>query len=163
MAEIVEGINYLSVDDIIYINKALIEAQTPNEPIEVLNPNNLHSSQARPSQVRYYQQTDDMFTLSAVLIESLIQNHPFANANKRTAMMSGYIFLLMNGYELTAPSEEVVAIAEGMARKEYDVEDMENWLCYWSRLYDSRELCKPAKSIMTTIDLLNLKLYLPKL
>lgn len=63
--------------------------------IEVLNFNNLNSSQSRPSQVRYYQQTDDMFVLSSVLIESLIQNHSFANANKRTAMMAGYIFLII--------------------------------------------------------------------
>lgn len=141
MAEIVEGIHYLSVDDLIYINRTLIETQTPNEQIDVINPNGLYSSQARPSVIKYYQQTDDMFVLSAALIESLIQNHVFANANKRTAMMAGYIFLLINGYELTAPGDEVVAIAEGMARKEYNCEDLENWLCYWSRDYDSRDLC----------------------
>ncbi|APW16428.1 type II toxin-antitoxin system death-on-curing family toxin [Salmonella enterica] len=141
MIEHVEGVNYLSLDDIVYINKVLIETQTPNEPIAVLNQNNLSSSQSRPSTVRYYEQTDDMFRLSAVLIESLIQNHPFANANKRTAMMAGYVFLLLNGYELTAPGDEVVTIAEGLARKDYSVEDLENWLCHWSREYDSRTLC----------------------
>ena len=52
-----EGVNYLSVDDIIYINEALIKAQTPNEPIRVLNQSNLESSQARPSLTRYYEQT----------------------------------------------------------------------------------------------------------
>ncbi len=88
-----EGIDYLSTDDLINIYRKLIELQTPNEPIEVLNFNNLSSSQSRPSQVKYYQQTDDMFVLASVLIESLIQNHPFANANKRTAMMAGYIFI----------------------------------------------------------------------
>ncbi|END5834408.1 type II toxin-antitoxin system death-on-curing family toxin [Salmonella enterica] len=139
--EYVEGVNYLSIDDIVYINRSLIETQTPNEPIGVLNPNNLSSSQSRPSTIRYYEQTGDMFRLSAVLIESLIQNHPFANANKRTAMMAGYVFLLLNGYELTAPSDEVVTIAEGLARKDYSVEDLENWLCHWSREYDSRTLC----------------------
>lgn len=144
MADHVNGVNYLSVDDLCFINKSLIEAQTPSEPIDVLNPNGLGSSQARPSQIRYYEQTDDMFHLAASLIESLIQNHPFANANKRTAMMSGYIFLLMNGYELTAPDHEVVAIAEGMAMKEYDAEDVENWLCHRSRTYDSRSLCVSA-------------------
>lgn len=143
MAEIVEGVHYLSVDDLIYINKTLIETQTPSEPIDVLNMNNLGSSQARPSAVRYYEQTDDMFHLAASLVESLIQNHPFANANKRTAMMAGYMFLLLNGYELTAPDHEVVEIAEGMARKEYDAEDLENWLCYWSRDYDARRMCHP--------------------
>ena len=143
MAEIVEGVHYLSVDDLIYINKTLIEAQTPSEPIDVLNMNNLSSSQARPSTVRYYEQTDDIYRLTAALIESLIQNHPFANANKRTAMMAGYMFLLLNGYELTAPDHEVVQIAEGLARKEYDAEDLENWLCYWSRDYDARRMCRP--------------------
>lgn len=141
MPEVVEGVHYLTVDDIISINNLLIEKQTPNEPIKVLNSNNLGSSQARPCQVRYYEQTEDMFRLSSALIESLIQNHPFANANKRTAMMAGYVFLLLNGYELTAPSDEVVTIAEGLARKDYSVEDLENWLCHWSREYDSRSLC----------------------
>lgn len=154
MAEYVEGVNYLSVEDLVYINRRLIEEQTPNEPIAVLNHNNLSSSQSRPSTIRYYEQTDDMYRLSAVLIESLIQNHPFANANKRTAIMAGYIFLLLNGYELTAPSDEVVTIAEGLARKEYSVEDMENWLFRWSREYDSRLLCidgaEPLQEIIGT-------------
>lgn len=145
MAEIIEGINYLSVDDLIYLNKTLIEAQTPDEPVGVLNENNLNSSQSRPSITKYYEQTSDMFRLSAVLIESLIQNHPFANANKRTAMMAGYIFLLLNGYELTAPSGEVVEIAGGMAKKEYTVSELEDWLCHWSREYDARQLCKPPQ------------------
>ncbi|MFP1762460.1 type II toxin-antitoxin system death-on-curing family toxin [Lonsdalea quercina] len=143
MAEIIEGINYLSVDDLIYLNKTLIEAQTPNEPVGVLNANNLNSSQSRPSITKYYEQTSDMFRLSAVLIDSLIRNHPFANANKRTAMMAGYVFLLLNGYELTAPSDEVVEIASGMAKKEYTVSELEDWLCHWSREYDARQLCKP--------------------
>ncbi|ENO7355531.1 type II toxin-antitoxin system death-on-curing family toxin [Morganella morganii] len=145
--EFVEGINYLSVDDIININRALIELQTPSEPIEVLNFNNLSSSQARPNQVRYYQQTDDMFVLSSVLIESLIRNHPFANANKRTAMMAGYVFLLLNGYELTAPEDEVVEMATGLATKEYSVDELDSWLCFWSRPFDSRQLCTSKISI----------------
>ncbi|EBE0158872.1 type II toxin-antitoxin system death-on-curing family toxin, partial [Salmonella enterica] len=53
--EYVEGVNYLSIDDIVYINRSLIETQTPNEPIGVLNPNNLSSSQSRPSTIRYYE------------------------------------------------------------------------------------------------------------
>ncbi|SQH13211.1 type II toxin-antitoxin system death-on-curing family toxin [Providencia heimbachae] len=141
LGESVEGINYLSIDDIKHINRTLIELQTPNEPIEIINSSNLSSSQSRPSQVRYYKQTDDMFVLSSVLIESLIQNHPFANANKRTAMMAGYVFLLLNGYELTAPEDDIVEMASGLATKDYSLEDLENWLCYWSRSFDSRQLC----------------------
>ncbi|HEB0052814.1 TPA: type II toxin-antitoxin system death-on-curing family toxin [Serratia marcescens] len=150
MAEFVEGINYLSEEDLININRDLILSQTPHEPVGVLNPNNLSSSQSRPSQIRYYDQTDDMFKLSSALIESLIQNHAFYNANKRTAMMAGYVFLLLNGYELTAPGEDIVKMAVGMANKEYNREDLEDWLCYWSREFDTRELCcKPLVSVIS--------------
>ena len=149
MIETVDAINYLSIDDLISINKRLIEEQTPDEPILVLNPSNLASSQSRPSMIKYYQQTDDMFVLSASLIESLIQNHPFANANKRTAMMAGAIFLLLNGYELTAPGEEVVEIAVGIACKEYSTEEVEAWLCQWSRPYDSKNLCNQRAVVIS--------------
>jgi death-on-curing protein len=82
---------------------------------------------------------DDMFAqIAAALIESIIQSiTPSQTANKRTAMMAGYIFLLLNGYELTAPGKKVVIIAEGLAKKEYDAVDLENWLCHWSRTYDA--------------------------
>ncbi|MGO2458754.1 MAG: type II toxin-antitoxin system death-on-curing family toxin [Ewingella sp.] len=157
MAEFVEGINYLSVEDIIDINRDLIEAQTPDEPIQVINQGGLESSQARPSQIKYYEQTVDMYRLSSALIESLIQNHAFANANKRTAMMAGYIFLLLNGYELTAPDGELVKMAEGMACKEYSCEELEDWLFYWSREYDSRRLCsKKSKGLVRRYTMLKL-------
>lgn len=67
-----DGVNYLSLDDIIYINEVLIKAQTPDEPIQALNQSNLESSQARPGVIRYYEQTENIFRLSSVLIESLI-------------------------------------------------------------------------------------------
>ncbi|MBS0898414.1 type II toxin-antitoxin system death-on-curing family toxin [Pantoea dispersa] len=147
--EFVEGVHYLSVDDISLINQVLIQAQTPSEPVCVLSHDLLASSQSRPSIARCYQQTDDMYYLASLLIESLIQNHCFANANKRTAMMSGYIFLLLNGYELTAPGDDIVEIAEGLACKEYTREELEDWLAYWGREFDSRSLCgKGFKSYM---------------
>ncbi|WNN42781.1 type II toxin-antitoxin system death-on-curing family toxin [Winslowiella toletana] len=151
MVEIVDAVNYLSIDDLITINRRLIEEQTPDEPISVLNPSNLASSQARPSMVKYYQQTDDMFVLAASLIESLIQNHPFANANKRTAMMAGAIFLLLNGYELTAPGEEIVEMAVGIACKEYSSEEVESWLYQWSRIYDAKNLCNQKTIAISTL------------
>lgn len=49
MAEIVEGVHYLTVDDLVEINRSLIELQTPDEPVGVLSPDNLSSSQARPA------------------------------------------------------------------------------------------------------------------
>lgn len=143
LSEHLEGIRYLTPDALIWINKRLILAQTPAEPLGVLSEELLHSSQARPATHRYYNQTNDMFCLAAVLMESLIKNHCFANANKRTAAAAGYIFLLLNGYELTAPSDEFVDIMVGVATHEYSVEDLENWLAHWSRDFDAADLDGP--------------------
>ncbi len=44
--------------------------------------------------VRWYEQTNDMFVLASVLIESLIQNHPFANA-QQTNSYDGWLRLLV--------------------------------------------------------------------
>ncbi|WP_294843529.1 type II toxin-antitoxin system death-on-curing family toxin [uncultured Gilliamella sp.] len=139
--EIVEGINFLSIDDLKLINSLLIKLQTPKEPIYIRDENALGSSQARPNICRYYEQNEDIFRLTAVLIESLIENHPFANANKRTAMFAGYLFLLLNGQELKAPDAEVVEMAVGIATKKYNVDELEDWLFNWSHEFDSRSLC----------------------
>lgn len=126
----VAGITYLPVDDLKSINSVLIVLQTLNEPIEVLNFNDLSLSQSSSSHVNYYQQTDDMFVLVSSLIKSWIRNHPVANANKRTAMMASCVYLLLNGYELTTPKNEVIEMANGMATKEYSLVELDGWLSF---------------------------------
>lgn len=145
--ELVDGVNYLTVNDLVFINHFVISEFTPEEPIAVLKPNELESLQARPAMYKYYNQTDDMFKLASVLIEAIVLNHCFANGNKRTAFMAGYIFLLLNGYELTAPNEQVIEAMTGVAEKTVDASDLERWLAYWSRDFDSRMLCASIEEI----------------
>ncbi|MGH8329225.1 MAG: type II toxin-antitoxin system death-on-curing family toxin [Pseudomonas sp.] len=143
LSETLEGIRYLTPEALVWINKRLILAQTPGEPIAILKPNELNSSQQRPAIHRYYTGNQDMFCLASLLMQSLIQNHPFANANKRTAAAAGYMFLLLNGYELTAPGDEFVEIMVGVANHEYSEEELEDWLAYWSRPFDAGGLNGP--------------------
>ena len=42
----------------------------------------------------------DVFEEAAALFESLSQNHPFIDGNKRTAITATGVFLLLNGYKL---------------------------------------------------------------
>ncbi|WP_260479935.1 type II toxin-antitoxin system death-on-curing family toxin [Pseudomonas aeruginosa] len=81
MSQDQQGIRYLSVADLVRLNELLILAQTPDEPIGVLKPNELESAQQRPANHRYYARTDDIITLAAVFAESLAMNHCFANGN----------------------------------------------------------------------------------
>lgn len=143
LSETLEGIRYLTPGALIWINKRLILAQTPGEPIAVIKPNELSSSQQRPALHRYYTGNQDMFCLASLLMQSLIQNHPFANANKRTAAAAGYMFLLLNGYELTAPGYEFVEMMVGVANHEYSEAELEDWLAYWSRDFDASNLNGP--------------------
>ncbi|MBI6667171.1 N-acetylglucosamine-6-phosphate deacetylase [Pseudomonas syringae] len=145
LSEPLEGIRYLTPEALIWINKRLILAQTPSEPIAVIKPNELSSSQQRPAQHRYYTGNQDMYCLASLLMQSLVQNHPFANANKRTAAAAGYMFLLLNGYELTAPGDEFVQIMLGVANHEYTQEELEDWIAYWSRPFDANGLNAPSE------------------
>jgi death-on-curing protein len=58
----------------------------------------LESALYRP-QTGYYA---DLVEEAAALWESLSQNHPFIDGNKRTAFAATYTFLAINGAQLTA-------------------------------------------------------------
>jgi len=62
----------------------------------VRDANGLHSAVGRP-QTGYYA---DIFEEAAALFESLAQNHPFLDGNKRTAITASAVFLRLNGYKL---------------------------------------------------------------
>lgn len=90
----------------------------------------LGSAQYAPAQHRYYGQTEDMAMLGAVLLARLIRNHPFHNANKRTAYAAVTIFLDINGYVLDAPQDEVLEVCVGLADTDdrYTEEEVAQWL-----------------------------------
>ena len=62
------------------------------------DPGLLESALYRP-QTGYYA---DLVEEAAALWESLAQNHPFIDGNKRTAFAATYTFLAINGARLTA-------------------------------------------------------------
>jgi len=59
------------------------------------DPGALESALYRP-QTGYY---NDLIEEAAALWESLSQNHPFVDGNKRTAFAATFTFLMVNGYE----------------------------------------------------------------
>jgi death on curing protein len=70
----------------------------------------LEAALYRP-QTGYYA---DLAEEAAALWESLAQNHPFIDGNKRTAFAATYTFLVINGAQLTAGSEEAYAFISGL-------------------------------------------------
>src|SRR5690554_8138682 len=103
ITEKTDGVRYLVVEDLIRLNRILIELQTPAEPAGVLHMNLLESSQQAPAVFAYYEQTRDVFALASRLIDSLAQHHAFHNENKPTSLVAGAMFLLLNVHELACP------------------------------------------------------------
>jgi death-on-curing protein len=72
------------------------------------DPGQLEAALYRP-QTGYYQ---DLITEAAALWESLSQNHPFVDGNKRTALAAAYTFLVINGVRITADADELWAFLD---------------------------------------------------
>ena len=92
---------YLSVQNLIQINLEMVEewgglAGTRDRGA-------LEAAAARP-QTGYY---SDVIEEAAALCESLLQNHPFVDGNKRTAITATGVFLRLNNYELVFVDREM--------------------------------------------------------
>lgn len=79
----------------------------------------LHSALGRPLNKFAYTEDGslDLFDIAAAYAFGVAANHPFNDANKRTAWGSCVLFLKVNGVELRVPAQEVVtqmvALVEG--------------------------------------------------
>jgi death-on-curing protein len=71
----------------------------------------------------------DVIGEAAALWESLSQNHPFIDGNKRTAFACTYTFLAINGIEITADSAQTyVFVIDLYESNHFRFEVLEPWL-----------------------------------
>ena len=85
----------------------------------------LEAALYRP-QTGYY---TDLIEEAAAVWESLSQNHPFLDGNKRTAFATMYTFLAINGAQLTAAADETWAFLSGLYEaNEFRFEQIVPWL-----------------------------------
>src|SRR5690348_11015641 len=85
----------------------------------------LESALFRP-QTGYYA---DLIEQTAALWESLAQNHPFIDGNKRTGFAAAYTFLAINGARLTAGPKETYEFIAGLYQKNaFTFDNLRDWL-----------------------------------
>jgi len=106
---------YLTVAEVVAIHHYQIEEYGGESGL--LNQGALESAVFRP-QTGYY---NDLSEEAAALLESLVNNHPFVDGNKRVGFAAAHTFLLMNGFDLDVSSEAafeflIRAIADGKFR-----------------------------------------------
>ena len=95
--------DYLTVAEVLAIHADQIERYGGQRGVR--DQGLLEAALYRP-QTGYYA---GLIEETAALWESLAQNHPFIDGNKRTAFAATYTFLAINGAGLTADAEETYA------------------------------------------------------
>ncbi|PEN05524.1 type II toxin-antitoxin system death-on-curing family toxin [Longimonas halophila] len=89
----------------------------------------IESALARPrNRWAYGGPETDLATLAAAYGFGIAKNHGYRDANKRTAFMSMYVFLGLNGRRIVAEQKEVVSLMEDIAADRCAEEELASWL-----------------------------------
>ena len=115
--------DYLTLADVLAIHADQIAVYGGAEGLR--DPGQLEAALFRP-QSGYY---GNLIAEAAALWESLSQNHPFVDGNKRTAFAATFTFLAINGVDLTADAEEAWTFLSRLYdRNEFTFDLLDAWL-----------------------------------
>jgi death on curing protein len=115
--------DFLTLAEVLAIHHRLIEKYGGSEGVRDMGA--LESALYRP-QSGYYQ---SVLEEAAALWESLSQNHPFVDGNKRTAFAATYTFLRLNGVRLQASSQAIeVFVLDNLKQGTFEYQHLLEWL-----------------------------------
>jgi death-on-curing protein len=114
---------YLTVGEVLQIHHQLIENYGGIRGVR--DKELLESAIFRP-QIGYY---NNVAEEAAALMESLANNHPFLDGNKRVAFAAAHTFLLVNGYDLEVdPLGASDFVIQSLARGEFRFGPILKWI-----------------------------------
>jgi death-on-curing protein len=115
--------DYLTPIEVLTIHADLIERYGGSTGVR--DGGLLEAALYRP-QTGYYA---DVVEEAAALWESLAQNHPFIDGNKRTAFAVTYTFLAINGLRLTADASETYGFISALySERDFSFNRLATWL-----------------------------------
>jgi death on curing protein len=114
---------YITTADALFFHRKLIEQH--GGALGVRDVGALESALHRP-QTGYY---ESIIHEAAALLESLVQNHPFIDGNKRVAFAVMDVFLRINGCRMTADNDSIHAFMMNLfEQRSFDLEHIVPWL-----------------------------------
>lgn len=69
-----------------------------------------------------------IYDKAAQLCYGIANNHPFTDGNKRTALHSMYVYLIINGFDITATQQEVEDLIIDVAAGKMTNTELVQWL-----------------------------------
>ncbi len=117
------SVQFLSVDEVLEIHSAVIHRFGGADGLR--DKGLLESALYRP-QSGYYA---DLVEMAAAMFESLMNNHPFVDGNKRVAFFSTDVFLRLNGYKIVVDPNTAYDFLMGLfASNTCDLEHLAPWM-----------------------------------
>ncbi len=121
---------YVTTADALFFHQQLIERYGGAAGIRDLGA--LEAALHRP-RTGYY---DTLIHEAAALLESLVQNHPFVDGNKRVAFAVTDVFLRINGHAIVEHSESIHRhLMKLFEEQTFDMEHLVPWLQQIVRLH----------------------------
>jgi len=115
--------DYIRAHDVLAIHAGHIERYGGSQGLR--DPGLLEAALFRPRTGYYPSLVDE----AAALWESLSQNHPFVDGNKRNAFAATYVFLFINGLRIVARDEDAQEFVLGLYESgQIKFENLRVWL-----------------------------------
>jgi death-on-curing protein len=123
--------HYLTPEQVLFIHARLIAETGGEHGIRDLGL--LQSAVSRPQAVLEGNELyPDIYHKAAALLESLVNNHPFVDGNKRTGITAAAMFLKTNGSSLTASNQQVESFVLSVASGEQTLASIVEWIITYS-------------------------------
>ena len=123
---------YLTPEQVLFIHARLIAETGGEHGIRDLGL--LQSAVSRPQVVFEGSELyPDVYAKAAALLESLINNHPFVDGNKRTGITAAAMFLQLNNHSLTVSNQELESFILSVAKGVQTMDSISEWFLLHSR------------------------------
>ena len=117
---------YLTAQDILFLHYKLIEVYGGSHGIR--DENRLKSVIEAPKQEAFgVSQYSSVFEKAAVYARNIISDHLFVDGNKRSGITSASVFLMKNGYRMSANPKDLEDFAVKIAVEKLDVPEIGAW------------------------------------
>lgn len=119
---------YLALEEVLALHEYAIRRYGGSYGVASLE--RLESALNTPKQTMFGEELyPDIFAKAAILVYLLVQNHPFVDGNKRTALYAMLRFLENNGFVVTVTSnDELYQFTVDIATSTLGKEQIEEWL-----------------------------------
>ena len=113
----------------LYPDPEIVIAQLTRVGFFVRDSGLLLSSLARPATSLFGEDAYATLALkTAALMDSIVNNHPMMDGNKRSSWFVANFFVELNGYEIVATEDEAFAFILSIATGNQPLEDVALWL-----------------------------------